>query len=125
MQDHGFPITRAEYDRRVNLAMGAAGRACWPVFLAAIVLLIAGIADERGLVDLPDRVSTWITRLFLTCLGLGALLAVLFGDGKGRTVGLQCPRCRRLLYGGTLTSVHVASKGTCAKCGVRVLADVG
>lgn len=125
MQDHGYPITRSEYHRRVDAAFGAAGRACWPAFVIAIILLLAGVADEAGFVDLPREAAPWITRVFLACVGAGLLLAVIFGDGKARAVGLQCPRCRRLIFGGTMTSVLMSTRGTCPKCGVRVLADVG
>lgn len=119
-------ISRAEFQERVDQAQSAGFRGSRMVFAIAGGVFLLGLANQLGLMaDLPDGLARALPGVFLAALAAGIVLSSAWGDRKGPKLGLRCPRCGDVLYGGAyhLRTIRVVSTGRCPRCGIRILID--
>ena len=116
-------MQREEFRRQTDAIHRAGFAGCWPFLVLALVLLVAGIAVETGVVSRPGVSVDTITAAFFVSVLAGLGVFTWMGERTARRLGPRCDACGTPLYGGPRRNAILLNTGRCLRCGAQVLAD--
>jgi DNA-directed RNA polymerase subunit RPC12/RpoP len=117
---HTAMLDRTEFRRKTDDIYRIGFRRSGPLFVLAILLLMAGIAAEQGW--LPRAVLPVLTAALFAILIAAFATFTFTGERAAERIGLRCGVCGTKLYGGPRRNAVILNTGRCPRCGAQVLA---